>query len=63
MEGQDAAPIPTDQQPPQGEFLSPVHLRRPPVDGLSGSGLDRLLHPPGDDEQPDDPRKGKNQAK
>jgi signal transduction histidine kinase len=25
------------------------------VDGLCGSGLDRLLHPPGDDEQPDDP--------
>src|SRR5215469_4251102 len=32
-------------------------IRRAPLNGLSDSGLDRFLPPPGDDEQPDDPRK------
>src|SRR6266516_603144 len=35
-----------------------VGCGRPPVDGLCGSGLDRLLHAPGDDEQPDHPDNG-----
>src|SRR5919197_4819067 len=33
-----------------------------PVVGLEGSGLDRLLHPPGNDEEPDAPRKDKDVA-
>jgi hypothetical protein len=32
------------------------------VDGLGGSGLDRLLHAQGDDEQPDDPRREKDKV-
>jgi hypothetical protein len=48
---------------PQGELLSLVHFRSLPVDGLSDSGLDRLFPLPGDDEQPDAPREGKEKGK
>ncbi len=41
-------PIPTDQQPPaRGVPFAFRTTRRPPVDGLGGSGLDRLFPPPG----------------
>jgi hypothetical protein len=56
MEGQEAAPIPTDRADSGiGESLSPSALRGGPMDGLGGSGLDRLLPAPGADEEPDGP--------
>jgi hypothetical protein len=58
MEGQDAALIHTNKELPLRVLLSVLIVTSPPPDGLSDSGLDRLLPPPGDDEQPDAPESG-----
>jgi hypothetical protein len=55
LEGQYAALIPTNEELPLRVLLSFVIVTSSTVDGLGGSGFDRLLHPPGDDEQPDAP--------
>ena len=62
MEGRYAALIPTNEEHPLRVLLSFVLVTGSPVDDLGGSGLDRLLHPPGNDEQPDAPREDKDVA-
>ena len=62
MEGRYSALIHTNEEQPQGALLSFVLVTRSTVDGLCGSGLDRLLHPPGNDEEPDAPREDKDVA-
>ena len=62
MEGRYAALIHTNKELPLRVLLSLLIVTSPPLDGLSDSGLDRLLPPPGDDEQPDRQRKEKGIA-
>jgi hypothetical protein len=60
LEGQYSALIPTNKEHPQGEIRCLLIVTSSPVDDLCGSGLDRLLHPPGNDEEPDAPRNDKD---